>query len=208
MAGKNEKFDYFDYFVRIGNYALKAAEHLDETLERFDAGSIKERMEEIHKIENDSDNANHAMLKHLSHEFMTPIELEDIVSLSSELDDVVDALDDVTQHAYMYGLREALPEMREFSSLIIKSCKSLVEALVEFKSFRKSKDLRQHLIEVNSIESEGDLLYAASMRKQHLENHDLKSLMVNTSLLRMLEDCLDDCEDVAHVLEGIIMKNT
>jgi uncharacterized protein Yka (UPF0111/DUF47 family) len=206
--GKQDKFDYFGYFIRFGQFALKAAEHLDETFEHFDYELIKERMEEIHKIENDADNANHTMLKHLSHEFMTPIELEDIVALSSELDEVVDSLDDITQHAYMYGLKEALPEMREFSKLIIKSCASLLEALSEFKSFRKSKELRQHIIEVNSIESEGDKLYAESMRRQYTENGDLKSVLINTSIFGMLEDCLDNCEDVADVIEGIIMKNT
>ncbi|MDR2749613.1 MAG: DUF47 family protein [Clostridiales bacterium] len=206
--GKSEKFDYFDYFAKAGQFALQAAEHLKETLDHFDPNNIKKRMEEIHVIENDSDNANHTMLKHLTHEFMTPIELEDIVALSGELDDLVDSLDDITQHMYMYGLLEATQEMKEFSGLIIRSVSTLLEALKEFRTFRKSKELRQLLIEINNIESEGDKLYSTSMRRQFLENNDYKTLIGNTRIYEMLEACLDDCEDVADVIEGIIMKNT
>jgi uncharacterized protein Yka (UPF0111/DUF47 family) len=139
---------------------------------------------------------------------MTPIELEDIVSMAKGLDDVVDSIDDITQHAYMYDLKKVLPEMQEFSALILKCCSVLISALNEFKNFKKSKSLHKYLIEVNTIESQGDKLYATSVRTQFTTNTDNRQLLINMNMLDLFEVSLDTCEDVASIMESVVMKNT
>jgi uncharacterized protein Yka (UPF0111/DUF47 family) len=150
----------------------------------------------------------HEMLKHLAHEFMTPIEREDIVSLSMELDEVVDKVEAVFQRIYMFNIESIRPQAIEFSQLVVKCCKSLVVVMEEFKNFKRSKCLKNFIIEVNSIESEGDVFYTNCMRSLFLEDADTRSLLIWTTIYDLLEDSLDACEDAADVIEGVIMKNT
>jgi uncharacterized protein Yka (UPF0111/DUF47 family) len=208
MAGKRDKFDYFEFFIHFTEFSCKAAEQLYSTFGHYSNDNLDTRVKEMHRIENDADSANHEMLSRLAHEFMTPIELEDIVALSKELDDVVDSLDDIIQHAYMFDLKRVLPEMVDFSKLILDSCRILKQAFQEFKNFKKSTTLRGMLIEINTIESQGDQLFAECVRKQYTTTNDTRVMIINVNMFDLLESCLDNIEDVADILERVIMKKT
>ncbi|MDR1157934.1 MAG: DUF47 family protein [Oscillospiraceae bacterium] len=207
---RGEKFDYFAYFYACGCAALEAATYLHETFSSFDPAALARQVDELHKIENDADGLKHDMLRHLAHEFMTPIELEDIISLSQDLDNVVDSIDDVMQRVNMYAanIRTLRPDVLSFTSLIVRCCQALETALKEFKHFRKSKTIISLLIEINTIESDGDALFAKSMKQLYTEDADMRHVIIWTNIFECLESCLDFCEDVADIIEGVIMKNT
>jgi uncharacterized protein Yka (UPF0111/DUF47 family) len=82
------------------------------------------------------------------------------------------------------------------------------EALEEFKNFKSSKKLRDKIIEINRLEEDGDALYVDSMRNLYHTSKDPIELMCWTEVLHRLEKCCDNCEDVANIIESIVMKNS
>lgn len=206
---RRKEYDYFHFFIQITEAANKAADYLEAAIANFDIAKLPAQVEQMHKIENDADMMKHEMLTRLGHEFITPIEREDIVALAQELDDVVDAIDDVMQCMYMYNVRSIRPEAVEFSKQIVKATRGLLKVAQGFRNFKKANDLKKHCIEVNTIESDGDKMFAESMRKLYTESaNDVMQVIVWSTMFEGLENCLDACEDAVDIVESVIMKNT
>ena len=206
--GKKKDYDYFEYFSKSADYICQAADYLHETLTHFDKNHFEERMNEMHKIENMADNLKHEMAKQLIHEFLPPIEREDILALAHELDDVIDALDDVMRRIYMFNVDSIHPGAIEFSNLIKKSSTELKAATVEFRNFKNLKSIKEHVVAVNTLESEGDNLHSKCFRQLFSSDTDTRSLIIWTTIYEDLENCLDNCEDAVDIIESVIMKNS
>ena len=207
MARKND-FDYFDKFVELSEYCCKAANMLEDILDNYNANDLKKKMKEMHAIEHEADLQGHEITRKLAHEFMTPIEREDIISLVHEIDDITDNIEDVLSHVYMYNILEVKEEAIKFCKIIVKSCEALRDTLKEFKNFRKSKEIHKGIIIVNRLEEDGDNLYIEAMRKLHTSSNDAVELLRWTIAYNRLEKCCDACEDAVNVVESIIMKNS
>ncbi len=208
---KNNKrnMDYFEYFADIAGFAVKAALYLKDTFECFEHDTFHECMKNMHEIENEADARKHEMMIHLAKEFITPIEREDIVALAQQMDNVVDSIDDVLRRTYMYDVNNLRDEVMEFCVLIIKCAQALEAAAAEFKNFRSMKSsIKEHIIEVNNLEMEGDMLHAGCVRKLFMENADIRTTLIWSNMFDLLEKCLDDCEDAADIIESVIMKNS
>ncbi len=206
---KEKNYDYFDYFIRTAKYACEAASCLHESLSDFNEEFFRSRMARMHEIENRADDDKHDMMTRLSHEFITPIEREDIVALAQNLDDVVDSIDDVMIRMDMYCLTEIRPEVLDFTALIIKCCEELLNTVTEFRSFKNSTKLKNAILTVNSIESEGDKLHSDCVRALYRNPEiDAKTVVAWSAIYEDLEMCLDACEHSTDVIESVVMKNT
>ncbi len=207
MARKNE-YNYFEAFANLSKFSFNSAEILHKTLANFSAAELPAKVKEMHHIEHSADLAKHEIMDHLVREFLPPIEREDISSLSQEIDDVTDSVEDVLQFINMFNIQNIRPEILKFTDLIVKCCKSMDEALVEFKHFRNSKTLKDKIIEINRLEEDGDELYVEMVRNLYCTSTDPIELMTWTEIMHRLELCCDNCEDVADIIEGIVMKNS
>lgn len=206
---KNSKdYNYFNAFVELSKFSLKAAEFLNTTLNEFKVETIEQKVQEMHEIEHSADDERHEIMNRLVKEFLPPIEREDIISLADNIDNVVDSIEDVLIVIEMYDVQAIRPEIFKFTELIINCCKSLNSALVEFHNFKKSKILHDAIIDVNRLEEEGDKLYISSMRSLFKNTKDPIELMVYKEIYHLLEKCCDNCEDVANDIENIVMKNS
>ncbi|WP_271712365.1 DUF47 domain-containing protein [Anaeromicropila herbilytica] len=207
MAKKNE-YNYFDQFVKLEDYSCKCAEILHETLSNFKTETLGDKLKEIHKIEHSADLAKHDMMNRLASEFITPIEREDIMSLSQKIDDITDAVEDVLIKIHMFNISVIRPEVLEFTGLIVKCCESLNLALKELYNFKKSDTLNDKVIEVNHLEENGDVLYYDSVHELFTQSKDPVELLVWTEIFNRLEKCCDACESAANDIESIVMKNS
>lgn len=205
---KKADFNYFDYFCGTADGICAAAGLLAESFANFDKNSFTERMAEMHTLENKADYAKHDMTKRLMHEFLPPIEREDIIELGKKLDDIMDSLDDAMKCIYIYDVAEIKDGAKSFCALIVKCTDALRETVQEFKSFKSSKLIKDKLVEVNTLEGDGDKLYSELIRDLFVNETDTRSLIKWMKIYAYLESCLDDCEDVADIIEGVIMKNT
>lgn len=209
MKRKDKKeTDYFEYFRRSAEYASKAATLLDEIFRTYNKDNFRQRVDQMHELEHEADANRHGMIEQLVKEFIPPIEREDIVSLAQELDNVVDAIDDVVLRVYMFDVETIRPEALQFTELIIRCCSALQEAVTEFRNFKSSKTLKEKLIRVNTLESEGDALHSESVRRLFIEHTDPMEILIWMKIFDDCEDCLDACEDAVDIIESVIMANS
>jgi predicted phosphate transport protein (TIGR00153 family) len=207
MKRKND-YNYFDAFAGLSKYSYNLAETLHSMLTNFDPSTITQKVKDAHQIEHNADIAKHDIMNRLVKEFLPPIEREDITSLTQEIDDVTDSVEDVLIYIDMFNIQTIRPEILKFVEIIVTCCKAMDEALEEFKNFKNSKKLRDKIIEINRLEEDGDALYVDSMRNLYHTSTDPIELMCWTEVLHRLEKCCDNCEDVADILESIVMKNS
>lgn len=207
--GKKRKLDYFDAFEKQVEAAVMEAELLVEVIDDYaQPPLVREHMERAHELENQADTYMHAIYKHLAHDFITPIEREDIIAMAQNLDSIVDYIEDVVRCFYMYDVRDMHGDAREFAKLIRKSCKALRKAMGDFRDFKKSKTFKQLIIDVNANEEEADQLYMQVTRSLYTENRDdpLRVIAWSQTFDRM-EKCCDACEHAADTMSTIMLKN-
>ena len=205
---KKQSYSYFDSFVRLTEYSCSAANVLDGVLRDFDVAGLPKKLEEIHAIEHEADGAKHDIVKALVKEFITPIEREDIAEMTQLLDDVTDAIEDVLVKIYTFNITKMKPEAVQFSDIILKCCATLKQAMEQFSGFKKSSLLKEHIIEINRLEGEGDMLYSTAMRDLHVTSKDPIEIMTWSRLFDRFETCCDSFEEAADFAEYIIMKNS
>lgn len=206
MAKKQN--NYFNMFIEQVDFCCIAAENLYETLQNFDVNNLPETMEHLHIVENDADKKKHDMVNKLAHEFITPIEREDIYQLAREIDDVTDSIEDILIKIYMFNVSKIRPEALEFVKIIVDCCKVLKEVMKDFHNFKKTTTLKPNIIEINRLEELGDSLYIEAVHELYATSKDPVEILTWTQMFDRMEKCCDNCEDVADIVEGIIMKNT
>ncbi len=207
MKRKND-VNYFDAFVELVQYSCQAADLLNDIMNNFKAEELSKKMKEMHAIEHSGDEARHAIVKKLSREFITPIEREDIMAMSDAIDNVTDTIEDVLMRMYMYNVTSVRQHAVKLTAVIVKCCNALKTALDEFHNFRKSQKLHDLIIEINFQEEEGDRLYTEANRDLFMTSSDYKEIAAWETTFHYLEKCCDSCEDVADVIESVIMKNS
>lgn len=207
MRKKNE-YNYFEAFCELSKFSLKSATVLNDTLHKWNVNIKATKVKEMHQIEHAADKAKHDIMNHLVKEFLPPIEREDITTLTQEIDDVTDSIEDVLLYIDMFNIKKIRPEALKFSELIVKCCIAMDEAMDLFKSFKSFKALHEKIVEINHLEEQGDALYVNIVRKLYENEKDPIELMRWTEVFYRLERCCDICEDVANVIESIVMKNS
>lgn len=205
---RKKRNNYFEMFVDLIEYSCKAAEYLIEILSDYDSNKTKEHLIEMHKIEHEADMKKHEMVNELVKEFITPIDVEDIINLAQEIDSVTDNIEDILIKMYMYSVEDLKPGVLEFCDIIKKLCYTLKDTLIEFQNFSKSEKIKDYIIVVNDLEEEGDSLYIRLMRDLFQSDASAEQKVIWRSIYRNFEACCDKAEDVANIVETIMMKNS
>lgn len=190
------------------SYACEAAKMLHSDMQDFDPDKLPQRIEEMHEVEHSADLAKHDMLEKLLKEFITSIDREDILELATVIDDVTDNLEEVLLRMYMYNIRTLREEALQFGEIIIKCCDEMKVMMEEFPNFRKSKTIKDSIIEINRLEEEGDRLFTKAMHALYAGSTDPVEIMAWMRLYDQLEHCCDACEEVADVVEMVILTNS
>lgn len=209
MIKKSRKkpLDYFDFFCQSADYACSAAVCLHQTLQSFQAASFRQRLEQMHGIEKAAGDARRRMMQALAHEFIPPIEREDIVSMANALDRVAHGMGDILRRMEMFRVTEILPDAVAFSALLVRGASALKEAVADFRHFRRSKTLGGLLIAVNTLKSEGDLLHAECIRRLFRNANDPVKKLIWTMVYEDMKACMAACGDAAGRMESVMMKN-
>lgn len=207
MANKKEDF-FFNNFIESASVACEAAELLKKVLAEFSVNTLSENMSKMHEIENKGDANKHKMIHELVRAFITPIERDDIIKLSQKIDDVIDSIEDILIRIYINNVTQIREDSIEFASLLIRCCNTTKEALEEFRDFKKSKKLKDLIIEINRMEEEGDKMYINNMKRLYTTTKDPLTVIAWHDIYGFFEACCDACEDVADIIESIAIGNT
>ena len=204
---KGDKF-YFENYATCAALAKKAAAYLVECLELYDANRLEQMLEEMHSYEHSADMKKHEMNEMLAKAFVTPVDREDLDMLSQQLDTVLDLLEEVLQKLYIYNIQTIEPAAVEFAKKIVTSCQLLNKLMGEFENFKRSKQIKPLIVELNDVEEECDRLYLSSMRELSLSGKDPLTVIAWRDIYAGLEACADACEHVSECVGTVIMKNT
>jgi uncharacterized protein len=158
----------------------------------------------IKDLEHAGDDLTHEIVRLLNRTFITPFEREDIYALSSGLDDVLDYVDEIAETILLYGITEISLPAKSMASLIVEAVTQLQSAVAKLES---KAGVSEHGIEVHRIENVGDTESRRAIGELFSGGHDAISIIKLKDFYTLLEDSLDRCEDVANVIEGIIIKN-
>jgi len=172
--------------VRLGNSRLSAA------------------AEEIAELERKGDEVIHEVFTRLNQTFITPLDPEDIHALSSSLDDVLDNIEDVAHRIVSYQIEHIPPAVIRLCELV-HSCAQSIEAA--FDALNRNQKLLEHCIEINRLEDEADKLGRQAVADIFRTERDPIALIKLKEIYELLEDTTDRCEDVADVLQGVVVKN-
>ena len=201
LIPKEEKF--FQMFKEMTANTIKGAELLKEMVDDFDdpAGSQRRIKDAEHK----GDSLTHGIIKMLNRSFITPFDREDIYSLSSKLDDIMDLIDASSQRLVMYNVEKPTPEAKQLAFIILKSCQALDKAVALLGG--KLEPIAEYCVEVNALENEADRVCREAISRLFDEEKDPIQLIKWKEIYETLERATDKCEDAANILESVVVKN-
>lgn len=149
-----------------------------------------------------------ALVEEMVEHFAGLIFGKNTVQSRGTIDDVTDSIEDVLLRLYMFNIRTLRPEAQAFAQVIADCCAALKTMMEEFPNFRRSKTIHTQIVEINGLEEQGDKLYTDAMHTLYADASTPVDVMAWTALFDRLEKCCDKCEDVADVVERVILKNS
>jgi predicted phosphate transport protein (TIGR00153 family) len=200
LIPREEKF-YAD-FLALADELQRGSHQLEEML--APEQPIWDKAEEIKEVEHKCDFLTHEIIQRLNRTFVTPIDREDIHGLARSLDDVMDAIDASATLIRIYRLGTVRFGARELARIVSACVKEVRQAL---KALEQHKGLMAHAIEINRLENEADRTHQQAVTRLFEEERDPIAVMKWKETLDFLEDATDRCEDVANVIDGVMVKH-
>lgn len=202
LGPRNEKF--YDLFEKDVNNLAAAADRLVDLFDEY--VDTREKANAIKKLERDGDEITHRIIESLHRSFVTPIDREDIALLANSLDDMLDFMEGATKRLFIYKIEEPAPRAIEITYIINKVAQELRSAIPLLRNHSRLKQILPHCIEIHRLENEADDLNHAAMSDLFDEETDIKEMLKWRDIYAQLERAVDRGEDVANVLEGIVLK--
>ncbi len=201
LLPKEEK--YYELFNRLVSHLSECAQRQQKLFEDFD--NRVEYADQIKQLEHVCDDLTHDIVKRLNQTFITPIDREDIHSLATGLDDIVDAIDYTARRVVLYRVEQSTDHARKMSDVLVRLVAKLEEAVNSLES--DGQRVLQDCVEIHTLESEGDSYHHEAVEKLFSEERDPIVILKMKEIYEKMERTIDKCEDVANVLEAIVLKN-
>jgi uncharacterized protein len=200
LIPREEKF--YDDFSALAEQIRYGAKLLEAMLapER----PIWDKADEIKEVEHKCDHLTHEVIQRLNRTFVTPLDREDIHTLARSLDDVMDAIDASATIVRLYHINSVRPGARELAHIILDSTEQVLRAM---KALEGRRGVAECAVEINRLENEADRAHQAAVQALFEEEKDAIAIMKWKEILDFLEQATDRCEDVANVLEGVVVKH-
>jgi uncharacterized protein len=207
MPGLLQRFmpreeDFFELFVKQAQNIEKGARALVELLTHYTG--VPEQVQSVKAIEHEGDEITHGILTKLNQTFITPFDREDIHALSSQLDDVIDLIDAAASRFVLYRIASVKPGTLELSKVLLLATTEVTAAV---RAIDTPNEALQHCVEVNRYENESDRLCRALIAQLFDEERDPGQIIKWKEIFEVIETAVDKCEDVANVIEGVILKS-
>ncbi|NGM73565.1 DUF47 domain-containing protein [Sphingobacterium sp. SGL-16] len=202
---KDKKF--FPLFEQAGANLIDMAKLLKECVNSTNIEERKALSKRLEDLEHVGDNITHQIHLELGRNFITPFDREDIHALASSLDDVADFIHGASNRIQLYKVEKPTEPMVELTDLILEATEHVAKALYELKDLKNIRNITDSCVRINSVENKADYIFDKAVADLFEYETDAISLIKNKEVLSAMEDATDKCEDVANVLESILVKN-
>jgi uncharacterized protein len=197
-----KKSIFFTLFSQHAQNALEAAQALEKFVTDFT--SIEDKVRDIHAIEHYGDKLTHQIIAELNGTFVTPLDREDIVGLASKLDDVTDVCWDVAEMISLYKVTSIRPAAIRQARTLVQAATEVVASL---ENLEKLKGLEPHWIKIHTLENEGDAVFREAVADLFARTTDPVEIIKWKDIHGLIEVAIDRCEDVANIVEMIVVKH-
>jgi len=201
LLPKEEK--YFGLFNNLASHLTESAKLLQNLFSDFDNRAAY--AEQIKVVEHKCDEITHEIIKKLNQTFITPIDREDIHALASGLDDIVDAIEYTAKRIILYHVAQSTEHARKMSDVMVRLTAHLESAVGALG--HKGDQVLQDCIAIHTLENEGDVYHHQAVEKLFAEEKDPITIIKMKEIYEKMERMIDKAEDVANVLEAIVLKN-
>ena len=203
LLPREERF--FDLFARHSSTVLKGAHSLKDVLEGGEETFV--HCQRVNQFENDADGITREVLTAVRRTFITPFDRDEIHKLISTMDDILDLMEDVATAVWMYDVKSVPAEARTLGEICVKCCERVQSTVALLSDMDRASEILKLCEEIDGLESEADRLLRASLSKLFREESDVKELIKQKAVSELLESVTDKCEDVANIIEGIVLEN-
>jgi predicted phosphate transport protein (TIGR00153 family) len=206
MVPKNALF--FDLFSEDTANLLAQAKVFHHMFQLTDQEQISLCISQIRDFEQKGDDITHQIFMELSENFITPFDREDIHALTTSIDDIADYINGCATRIQLYNVKEFSKTMILMSEVLLKQVTEIDSAIKDLRNMKNVQRVREAIIRINSLENQADDLFDESIARLFAEASDPLELIKTKEVLSSLETATDKCEDVANVLESILVKNS
>ncbi|HYC47540.1 MAG TPA: DUF47 family protein [Burkholderiales bacterium] len=197
---------FFDLFNDHANQLAQAAHELEALIASGD--DLERRAYNIESLEKRGDKIAYAAIELLHRTFITPLDRDDIHQLVSKMDDILDVIEDTSQSIFAYDVSSITPEARRLAELCVACAEKVKAAVGMLSNMENAKAIMIVCQDIDRFESEADHVMRSALAKLFREEPDAKQVMKMRSVYEMLETVTDRCEDVANIIQGIVIENS
>src|SRR3954454_20691378 len=195
--------EFFDLFEEAGTNIVRAADLLDQMLRSYPDRADLAR--DILICEQEGDRITHDIIQRLNQTFVTPIDREDIYELASALDDVADFAEEVADYLGLYKIEAPMDQAQRLAEILVYATRQIAEAMPRLRDFR---DISHFTIEIHRLENDGDRVTREAIAALFDHGIDPMTVIRWKDIYERLENAIDATEQIANVLEIIVIKNT
>jgi uncharacterized protein len=197
---------FFELFIEHAEEIVLAGRELASLMAAFD--DVQRRCYNIETIEKRGDRITHSAIELLHKTFITPIDREDIHQLITSMDDILDMMEDAAQSIYLYDIRSVTLDAKRLADICVGCAEQVKAAVSLLSNMENAGKILTVCAEIDKLESEADHVMRSAMAKLFRDEPDVRQVIKLRAIYETLEGVTDRCEDVANIIEGIVLDNS
>lgn len=203
-----KEYGFFDLFNRHARATLDAIHALVQMVEQWPA-EVESRCRRIKEMEHDCDSITHMAVDLLHRTFITPLDRDEILRLVSKMDDVTDCIETAANRMRLFKIATVPKRLVEMTRVACRAQEQVIVALEKMRGFKHADELREIVKEIHRLENDGDELVHAGLAALFDDfANDPLSVIKLKEIYEIVERAIDECEDVANIVEGIALEHS
>jgi len=199
--------EFFELFSRHAALSVEGAGLLRALVADLGSGQAEERAARIRSVEHEADALCQRAIERVHESFVTPIDRSDVLAIASRLDDIMDHIEAVSQRLWLYEIEQPTPEMCEMADHLVRAVEAMRRTVDALRQRLAAAEVRVLCNAVKAVEKENDRLLRRATARLFREEGDPKTLIKWKEIYEDIEAAIDRCEDVANVIEGVVLEN-
>jgi predicted phosphate transport protein (TIGR00153 family) len=197
---------FFAHFEHQGKKTVEGCRAFLEMVEN--PTNLETQAERVKQIEHECDEITHAVVEGLHKTFITPIDRNDIYTLITKMDDIMDFVEAAADRVALYEIPTMTKEVGDLARCLVSSAEHVLGAVSSIRNLGKPNGILQHCIEINRLENVADTILRSALARLFREEKDPIAVIKWKEIYETLESATDRCEDVANIIEGVVLENS
>ncbi len=206
MALLPREKSFFDDFEEHGRNTVEGCKAFLALAEN--SADVARRAKEIKAFEEACDSVTHRVVEKLHKVFITPLDRNDIYRLITKMDDIMDFVEAASERMALYEIRQNTKELGDLARNLVSGAERVLEALQGLRDLKNPQVVLERCVEINRLENEADALLRGTLAKLFKEEKDPITIIKWKEIYELLETASDRCEDVANIIEGVVLENS